>query len=161
MLWGGTMMSDVPALALVLLLLTLAVADKPAWAGLAAGLAFSMRFACATFVPVGAIYVLFHSSKRWRAMTIYSLVAAVPIGLVLARNFVLIGRLTPPQLASGASVSADLVEAAQTLLGGRLRGVLIILIFLGAVGLWRWSPVQACGRWLLPVSGAAYLALIF
>jgi 4-amino-4-deoxy-L-arabinose transferase-like glycosyltransferase len=92
-------------------------------AGLVSGLAFATRFALIPLFGVGILFRLLNP-RSWKHKLVetglYAVGFAIPAGLVLARNFFIVGSLMPPSQPGRTRFWQNLFKVFQTTFGGYL-----------------------------------------
>ena len=95
-------------------------------AGLASGLAFTTRYALAPLFGVGILFLILNS-RSWKGkladVGLYASGFAIPTGLILARNFLVVGSLMPSLHPARTGLWENLVTVLQTTFGGYLTGL--------------------------------------
>lgn len=186
-LTGGFAWSEATAMVFVLLTFLLLVGGsggrgvpwRAAAAGVAAGVAFSLRYALLPLVPlvvlVFAIDAVAHRRGVLRILLCLG-AAAVPLGLVMGRSVWLAGSCVPPGRPSGIGWVENAAAAARALagtylgmLGETIEMSLLLAVLCGvAVLLWRRGSLRATvvdvlfagRRWPLTAWFVLYIAFV-
>ncbi len=142
-------LTGIPALALGLLAVVLALDRRYFWAGLAAGLSFLMRFPAGLFFAGIGLW-LFFSRAKVKELFSYLLGFLGPVALFLAANLIAYGNMLTPFLAAGAYQYSSVYSAGAWsfwyyLVYPALEAPLLFgfLVFLFLPREWRWK------RWAL------------
>jgi hypothetical protein len=132
--------------------------------GALAGLSFATRYALLPLSAVG-LFGIWQSTRSSRKCALFLLAASLPIGLILARNYALLGAPLPSAARSTHGLALNTLHALHALsaryLANRFRAVqVVLLLIMIAAALWVCRKrLPELARAVLHPRGGAFVAI--